>query len=121
MERAAKEAKAVKKNAPKARGRAAVSAAAGVTRTLPELRKLFDTLRGTSYPDPMRAFISKVNCWWSGDCTDKEVTQQWSQLAMLVEDGLKHSKSRSVGAPVKPGHASVSNPSSAVDLPVTFQ
>ncbi len=92
VERAAKEAKAVKKNAPKARGRAAVSVAAGVTRTLPELRKLFDTLRGTSYPDPMRAFIAKVNCWWSGDCTDKEVTQQWSQLAMLVEDGLKHSR-----------------------------
>ncbi len=94
VERAAKEAKAVKKNAPKARGRAAVSrAAAGlpnsVTRTLPELRKLFDTLRGTSYPDPMRAFIARVNCWWSGDCTDKEVTQQWSQVAMLVEDGLK--------------------------------
>ena len=92
VERAAKEAKAVKKNAPKARGRAAVSAAAGVTRTLPDLRKLFDTLRGTSYPDPMRAFISKVNCWWSGDCTDKEVVQQWSQMAMLVEDGLKHSR-----------------------------
>ena len=89
VERAAKEAKAVRKNAPKARGRAAVSVAAGVTRTLPDLRKLFDTLRGTSYPDPMRAFISKVNCWWSGDCTDKEVVQQWSQVAMLVEDGLK--------------------------------
>jgi ParB-like chromosome segregation protein Spo0J len=89
VERAAKEAKAVKKDAPKARGRAAVFAAAGVTRTLPDLRKLFDTLRGTSYPDPMRAFILKVNCWWSGDCTDKEVTQQWSQMAMLVEDGLK--------------------------------
>ena len=92
VERAAKEAKAVKKNAPKARGRAAVSAAAGVTRTLPELRKLFDVMRGTSYPDPMRAFVSKVNCWWSGDCTDKEVVQQWSQMAMLVEDGLKHSR-----------------------------
>jgi len=92
VERAAKEAKAVRKNAPKARGRAAVSTAAGITRTLPDLRKLFDTLRGTLYPDPMRAFISKVNCWWSGDCTDKEVIQQWSQLAMLVEDGLKHSR-----------------------------
>jgi len=89
VERAAREANAVKKNAPKARGRAAVSAASGLTRTLPELRKLFDALRGTSYPDPMRAFISKVNGWWSGDCTDKEVTQQWSQLAMLVEDGLR--------------------------------
>ena len=95
VERAAKEAKAIKKNAPKARGRAAVVAASGnvTVRTLPELRKLFDTLRGTSYPDPMRAFISKVNCWWSGDCTDKDVTQQWSQLAMLVEDGLKHARS----------------------------
>jgi ParB/RepB/Spo0J family partition protein len=103
VERAAKETRAVRKDAPKARGRAAVSqaAGAGVTRTLPELRKLFDTLRGTSYPDPMRAFISKVNCWWSGDCTDKEVVQQWSQLSILVEDGLKWNGVQRATAPAK--------------------
>jgi putative hemolysin len=92
VERAAKEAKAVKKDAPKARGRAAVSPASGVTRTLPELRKLFDVMRGASYPDPMRSFVSEVDRWWLGDATDKEVLSHWSQLAMLVEDGLKHSR-----------------------------
>ena len=55
-------------------------------KTLPELRKLFDVLAGTAYPDVMRAFISLLaDAWWRGDATDREVTSAWSKIAQIVE------------------------------------
>lgn len=92
---AAKEQKAIREDAPKARGRAAASASAGTgtIRTVPELRRLFDTLRDTKYPDPMRSFISVVaDTWWRGDSSDREVVQHWSQISALVKDSLKRAR-----------------------------
>jgi hypothetical protein len=59
-------------------------------RTIPELRALFDKLRGPGYPDPMRNFISVIaEAWWRGDASDREVTAHWTQIAMLVESAQK--------------------------------
>lgn len=66
-----------------------------VQRTIPELRSLFDKLRSPGYPDPMRSFISLIaETWWRGEADDQSVVARWTQIAMLVESGLKHSGRR---------------------------
>jgi len=52
---------------------------------IPELRKLFDQMRASTYPDVMRSFVSLVaEEWWRGDCKDKDVLAQWGHIADIV-------------------------------------
>jgi ParB-like chromosome segregation protein Spo0J len=78
VKQAAKEAKAVKRDLQK---------------TLPELRAMFTTLKSSAYPDVMRSFITLLaDAWWRGDASDKDVIVHWGQIAQLVEDALKRTR-----------------------------
>ena len=74
IRQAAKEAKALKADRP-------------LQKTPAELRKLLEVLRGASYPDVMRNFISTLgDQWWRGDALDQEVIEHWNQICVLVEE-----------------------------------
>lgn len=76
------------KEASKPRGHAAQ--VTPLQRSLPELRKLFETMKGSVYPDVMRNFVSVLaDSWWRGDATDKEVITNWNHIAAAVELGEK--------------------------------
>jgi ParB/RepB/Spo0J family partition protein len=77
VQQAARESKAVKLDTP-------------LQKTLPDLRKMFETLRSSAYPDPIRNFISLLaGAWWRGDAKDADVVSHWTQIAMLVEAQLE--------------------------------
>ena len=90
IRQAAKEAKALKADKP-------------LQKTPAELRKLLEVLRGPSYPDVMRNFISVLgDQWWRGDALDQDVIEHWNQICILVEEAVaKQPKS----AVTKKGHA----------------
>jgi ParB-like chromosome segregation protein Spo0J len=76
IRQAAKEAKALKADKP-------------LQKTPAELRKLLEVLRGPSYPDVMRNFISILgDQWWRGDALDQEVIERWNQIRILVEEAV---------------------------------
>jgi ParB/RepB/Spo0J family partition protein len=62
-------------------------------RSLPDLRALFAKLSTTAYPDVMRNFISQLDTWLRGDATDREVSTQWGQIALLAEAQLENTRS----------------------------
>jgi ParB/RepB/Spo0J family partition protein len=93
LKQAAKEEKALKDDKP-------------LQKTLPELRKMFEVLRGSAYPDVMRGFISVLaDAWWRGDASDREVISHWSQIAMLVEQQIDKLKKTKPAAAKKPAPA----------------